>query len=250
MRTMEALAGYAVVSCHVERPLDDAVWASFERLLRRRPGGFAVTPFVRPPHEASGEDPATWLERARTAAALAPLGHHTHWGGPTQARPQDVADPAAVVRGEAEWMRGHGLEPRYFCGGGWYLDAPLAETLADLGYVDCTATTFRQSYLGDEAPRLQLDGPSSVRLPSGARLLELPATHSLGMLGRALLRLPGLVHVHFHDWELADRRRAAALEGLLRLLRLRRRPLDVSDLARRAASAAPEVPWQAATIGA
>lgn len=247
---MEALAGYAVVSCHVERPLDDAVWAAFERLLRRRPGGFAVTPFVRPPHEASGEDPARWLERARTAAALAPLGHHTHWGGPTQARPRAVADPAAFVRGEAEWMRSHGLEPRYFCGGGWYLDAPLAETLADLGYVDCTATTFRQSYLGDDAPRLQLDGPSRVRLPSGAHLLELPATHSLGMLGRALLRLPELVHVHFHDWELVDRRRAAALDALLRLLRLRRRPLDVAQLAQRAASAAPEVAWQAATIAA
>jgi hypothetical protein len=247
MRTMEALAGYAVVSCHVERPLDDAVWAAFEGLLRRRPGGFAVTPFVRPPHAPSGEDASVWLERARTAASLAPLGHHTHWGGPTQARPQDVVDPAGVVREEAVWMREQGLDPRYFCGGGWYLDAPLAETLADLGYVDCTATTFRQSYLGADAPRLQLDGPRRVSLPSGARLLELPATHSLGMVGRALVRLPGLVHVHFHDWELVDRKRALAVEAILRLLRLRRRPLDVAELAQRAAGA-PETAWQAATI--
>ena len=81
--------------------------------------------------------------------------------------------------------------------------------LAELGYVDCTATTFRQSYLADDAPRLQLDAPARLRLPSGALLLELPATHSVGMLGRALFRLPPFVHLHFHDWELVDRRRAA-----------------------------------------
>jgi hypothetical protein len=144
-------------------------------------------------------------------------------------------------------MREQGLDPRYFCGGGWYLDAPLAETLADLGYVDCTATTFRQSYLAADAPRLQLDGPHRITLPSDARLLELPATHSLGMLGRSLLRLPGLVHVHFHDWELVDRKRALAVEALLRLLRVRRRPLDLADLAQRAREA-PETTWQAATI--
>jgi hypothetical protein len=247
MRTMETVAGYAVVSCHVERPLDDAVWAAFEGLLRRRPGGFAVTPFLRPPHEQSGEDEATWVERARIAAELAPLGHHTHWGGPTQARPQGGTDPAAVVRAEAEWMRERGLEPRFFCGGGWYLDEPLAETVAALGYVDSTATTILQGYLGPDAPRLQLEGPRRVRLPSGAELLELPATHSLGMLGRALLRLPALVHVHFHDWELVDRRRAAAIGTLLRLLRLRRRPLDVAQLAERAAGA-PEVRFDTATI--
>jgi hypothetical protein len=134
-------------------------------------------------------------------------------------------------------MRGHGLTPRFFCGGGWYFDTPLAETLAELGYVDCTATTFRQSYLADDAPRLQLAGPSQVELPSGATLLELPATHSLGMLARGLLRLDGLVHVHFHDWELADRRRAAALRAVLRLLRLRRTPLAIDELARKAAEA-------------
>ena len=105
MRTMEELQRYAVVSCHVERPLDDAVWRAFERLLERRPAGFVVTPLLRPPHAASGEDEERWLERARRAAELAPLGHHTHWGGPTQARPEGDADAAAVVRGEAETRR-------------------------------------------------------------------------------------------------------------------------------------------------
>jgi hypothetical protein len=240
MCTVEGLERYAVVSCHVEQPLDDAVWRAFERLLERRPAGFVITPFMRPP--AVGEDEELWLHRARRAAELAPLAHHTHWGGPTQARPVDDVDAAIVVGGEAEWLRSRGLTPRFFCGGGWYLDAPVAETLAGFDYVDCTATTFRQSYLADDAPRLQLDGPRRVVLPSGATLLELPATHSLGSLARGLLRLRGLVHLHFHDWELVDRKRGLALEAVLHVLRFRRRPLTVEELSLRAAEA-PETPW-------
>ena len=246
---MEGLERYAVVSCHVERPLDDSVWQAFERLLMERPAGFVVTPFLRPPDCASGEDEELWLERARRAARLAPLGHHTHWGGPSQARPPEGADAAAVVRNEIAWLRARGVEPRWFCGGGWYLDLPVAEAIAASGYVDCSATTFRQSYLGEGAPRLQIPGPRRVRLPSGATLLELPATHSLGMLARGLLRLEGLVHLHFHDWELVDRRRAFALQALLRALRLRRRPLAIEALADLAANA-PEIAWSGATIGA
>jgi hypothetical protein len=241
------LDGYAVASCHVERPLDDRVWAAFERLLRVRPGGFKVTPFIRPPHEPSGEDPGLWLLRAGRAAELAPLGHHTHWGGPTQARPPAGVDAASTVREEAAWFRAHGLTPRFFCAGGWYLDVELADVLASAGYVDCSATTFRQSYLAEGAARLQLDGPARLGLPSGALLLELPATHSLGSLARGVLSLPGLVHVHFHDWELVDRRRAAALHALLRLLGRRRRPIDFKELAELAA-AAPVQTWQQVTI--
>jgi hypothetical protein len=234
----------AVVSCHVERVLDDAVWRAFEKLVERRPAGFVITPFVRPP--AEGEDEALWLERVRRIAALAPLGHHTHWGGVLQARPKG-ADASVLVREQAEWLRAHGLEPRYFCGGGWYLDGSLAETLAELGYVDCTATTFRQTYLADDAPRLQLDGPRRLRLPNRATLLELPATHSLGMLGRGLLRLKGPVHVHFHDWELVDKPRAFALTALLQALRVRRAPLSIEELAQ-LSGAAPELAFDGATI--
>jgi hypothetical protein len=247
MRIVEALQRYAVVSCHVERVLDDRVWHAFERLLERPPAGFVVTPLLRPPSVAAGEDPQLWLERAGRAAALAPLGHHTHWGGPTQARPRGAADAAAIVREEAEWLRDHDLAPRFFCGGGWYLDEPVAEVLAELGYVDCSATTFRQTYLGPEAPRLQLEAPRRLRLPAGGELLELPATHSLGMLARGLVRLEGHVHLHFHDWELVDRRRSLALAAVLRLLRLRRRPLTVAELAARAAGA-PILDWHEATI--
>jgi hypothetical protein len=240
-------AMYAVVSCHVEQPLDDAVWQAFERMLRRRPAGFVITPFIRPPDESSGEDATRWLERARRAAELAPLGHHTHWGGPAQARPTDDGVAAELVRTQAEWLRSHGLAPRYFCGGGWYFDEPVAETLAAFDYVDCSATTFRQRYLADDAPRLQLDGPRTLRLPSGALLRELPATHSLGMLARGIATLRGPVHLHFHDWELVDRRRALALEVVLRALRLRRRSIDADELVQRT-SAAALLDWPAATI--
>jgi hypothetical protein len=245
---MTDLAGYAVVSCHVERPLDDRVWSAFERLLADRPAGFVVTPFIRPPHAGSGEDPERWLARARRAAELAPLAHHTHWGGPSQARPLGQTDATAVVREEAAWLRSNGLVPRFFCGGGWFLDLELAETLAALDYVDCTGTTFRQSYLPPGAPRLQVDGPCRLRLPSAATLTELPATHSLGLLGRGLIALRGPVHVHFHDWELVDRTRAAAIRALLRLLRLRRRPLDLARFAEEAAGA-PVLGWSQVTIG-
>jgi hypothetical protein len=247
MRIVDGPERYAVVSCHVERPLDDRVWRAFARLLERRPGGFAVTPLLRPPHAASGEAEGPWVERARWAAELAPLGHHTHWGGPAHARPPDGVDAAADVRREAEWLRARGLEPRFFCGGGWYIDEPVAEVLAGFDYVDCTATTFRQAYLADGAPCLRLPGPRRVALGSGVALLELPATHSVGMLARGLRALPDAVHVHFHDWELVDRPRAAAIRALIRLLALRRTPLTVAELAARAA-AAPEIAWREATI--
>ncbi len=160
---MRLRSGTAVVSCHVERPLDDAVWSAFERLLRRRPAGFVITPFIRPPDESEAGDAERWLERAQIAASLAPLGHHTHWGGASRARPPDDVDAAEKVRSESEWLRAHGLAPQYFCGGGWYWDVPVAETLAACGYVDCSATSFQQSYLAANAARLQLAGSRAHR---------------------------------------------------------------------------------------
>jgi hypothetical protein len=54
--------------------------------------------------------------------------------------------------------------------------------------------------------------------------------------------------VHFHDWELVDRRRALALQVVLRALRLRRKPLGIDQLTKLAANA-PEIAWPKATIG-
>ena len=55
-----------MVSCHVERPLDDGVWAAFAALQERRPGGLAIAALMRPPDTEAGEtDEERWLARAR-----------------------------------------------------------------------------------------------------------------------------------------------------------------------------------------
>lgn len=181
-----------VVSCHLERPLDDEAWRRFDRLRRRH----RVLALIRPPDPDFGEDEERWLDRART---LDLLGLHTHWTSPTHARPTG-GDPAARVRRDAEWMRARGLEPRWFCGGGWYTDDAVQATVAELGLVDCT-------------PR--------GGVPSAG---VLPTTHSLGQLVRALPRpLPGYVHAYFHDYDLLDPRRRLAL-GVALVLLYRRLP--------------------------
>jgi hypothetical protein len=225
---------YAVVSCHVERPLDDRAWRLFSRFQERMPHGFRIAALVRPPNEASGEDARLWLERARESAARGPFGLHTHWGGPEQARPLG-GDPAQRVLREAAWLGEQGLEPALFCGGGWYLDGDVAAALAGLGCADCTGTAFRPRYLDELSPRLGAARPCWLELPGGERLLELPTTHSLGMLVRAVLQPRSLreplVHAYFHDTDLLDGRRAVGLRLALGLLARRRRPADLDRVA-------------------
>ena len=216
------------VSCHVERPLDDRVWGVFSELQALRPHGFQVAALMRPPDPDESE--TLWLARARIAAARGPFGHHTHWGGADQARPTE-GDPADKVRREAAWLRDRGLEPRFFCGGGWYMDASVASALVHLGYTDCTATAFRPEYLPSGVPRLALTEPAWLRV-GGGRLLELPATHSLGMAARASFRrgLPRFMHVYFHDTDLVDKRRLRGLLAALAVIARRRRPIRLDAL--------------------
>jgi len=198
----------AVVSCHVERPLDDDAWRRFDALQRARPGGFDVIALVRPPDPAHGEDEQRWLERAHAAAARAPFGLHTHWTSPTHARPTG-GDPAARVRREVEWLRAHDLPPAFFCGGGWYTDAAVRGAVGELGLVDCT--------------------PRGAEPSAGV----LPTTHSLGRLARAVpRRLPRYVHAYFHDYDLLDPRRLAALRVSLAVLARRRPRGDPLELSR------------------
>jgi hypothetical protein len=240
----------AAVSCHVEHPLDDACWARFSSLQEKAPGGFRIAALMRPPDSDAGEDEEGWLQRAREAAARGPLGHHTHFVSPEHARPHEPGPQNAErVRREAAWLREHGLEGKLFCGGGWYVDEPIAQVLFELDYTDCTATAFRPSYLVEGAPRLHLAAPAWLVLESGSRVLELPATHSLGMALRAALDpapLPEVVHVYFHDTDLLSARRRAALELALRVLAKRRAPTDLERLANAVAKSAPQVPFRQA----
>ncbi len=191
---------------------------------------------MRPP--ADGEDAGTFVDRAREAAGLGPFGHHIHWTSPTHARPSG-GDPAAAVLREGAWLREQGLRARFFCGGGWYTDRGVMAAVADLGYADCTATAWHPRTLPAGAPRAGLAQPAWVRLEDGRSVLELPTTHSLGAAARSLARpLPAVVHVHFHDYELLDPRRRAALGLTLALLARRRRPVSLEAL-----SADREVAW-------
>lgn len=220
---------YVVVSCHVERPLDDAVWAAFSRVQAARPAGFRIAALIRPPASSAGEDEALWLSRAREAAARGPLGHHTHFGGPDVARPPAGVDPVARFRAEHAWLRERGVEPRFYCGGGWYMDGTLAAAVARAGYVDCSAVAFPLPWLRPGDPYLHAEEPVLLEV-DGGRLLELPTTHSLGGAARSLARLPQRVHVHFHDWELVERRRRLLLTFVLRALARLRPVRDLSEL--------------------
>ncbi len=196
---------YAVVSCHVERPLEDEIWERFSALQKRRPGGFSVAALMRPADPAAGEDEDGWLERAREAAARGPLGHHTHWTAPDHARPTGRRDRRSACLAEGRRLRELGLDPTLFCGGGWYTDADVAEACAELGYVDCTPRASRPAYLGSNEAWASLREPARLRLPSGRVLAAIPTTHSLGDLARALPRwraLPAVTHVYFHDTDL------------------------------------------------
>jgi hypothetical protein len=252
---------YAVVSCHVERPLDDRVWAALSKLQERRFGGFAVAALMRPPDPAAGEDEARWLERAREAAARGPLGHHTHWTAPDHARPTS-GDTGERVLEEGRRFRELGLVPTLFCGGGWYTDQAVAEACAELGYVDCTPRVSRPGYLAPDAPWASLGLPSRIRLPSRRHLLALPTTHSLGELARVVLRaqggrrmprriytveasrlLPPFVHVYFHDTDLLDRRRRLLRRVVFTALARRAQPTDLDAFAAAHAAEAPEIEW-------
>jgi hypothetical protein len=207
MDTSVPIGPAAIVSCHLEQPLADETWRRFDELQRSRPGGFDVIALMRPPDAAFGEDEERWLARARSAAARGPFGLHTHWTSPTHARPTG-GDPAARVRREAEWMRAAGLEPRFFCGGGWYTDDAVEATVRELGLVVCTARNAAPS------PGV------------------LPTTHSLGQLARAVVGpLPAYVHAYFPDYDLLDPKRRLALAVSLKVLARRRPAADALALA-------------------
>jgi hypothetical protein len=124
------------------------------------------------------------------------------------------------------------------------MDEGVARVLAELGYADCTATSFRPRYLAPGAARLSVSEPATLRL-NGATLVELPATHSIGMAARSTLgRLPRYVHVYFHDTDLLSPRRRLALEAALAVLGRRCTRGRLDEL-----TAEPEIDFKAAAQG-
>ena len=243
---------FAVVSCHVERILDDRVWEGYRSFVRSRHGGFAVTSLVRPPDASAGEDPELWLARMRELAALGPVGHHTHWTAPDHARPSTAGDTAGRVQREAEWLRSQGVAATAFCGGGWYTDADVAAACAALGYVDCTPRSHRPPRLENGGRWAELGAPALVRTASGD-LTVVPTTRSLGELARLAVR-PGriedpVVHGYFHDTDLLDGRRRRALAAALVVLGRRRRTAAVGEAAEALRPRLDVVTWEAVARG-
>ena len=132
---------------------------------------------MRPPDPETGEDETSWLERARTAAAHGPLGHHTHWTSPTHARPR--ADRAGRPR-RARPPRGRvapraGPPPHAFLrrrlvhgrvGRPRRRRARLRRLHRDELPASVPATTA--------APRLSLDAPGRLALADGRRAARAP----------------------------------------------------------------------------
>jgi hypothetical protein len=237
---------FAVVSCHVERILDDRVWTGYRTLLRANHGGFAVASLVRPPDESRGEDPAVWLDRVRELRALGPVGHHTHWTSPEHARPLEGAETGERVLTEAAWLRGHDIAATCFCGGGWFTDASVAAACASLGYVDCTPLARRPPRLESGGSWAELAAPAFVETGAGP-LLAIPTTHSLGELVRLALRPQKIrdvvVHGYFHDTDLLDPRRRRALAVALAVLGRRRTPGDLDTVAAAVRGTAAGMPF-------
>jgi hypothetical protein len=235
---------YAVVSCHVERPLDDEVWAAFSRLQERRPGGLAIAALMRPPDTAAGEDDADrWLARAREARDRGPLGHHTHFTSPTHARPSG-GPTGERVRDEGLWLREQGLWPTLFCGGGWYTDRSVALACAELGYADCTPRTTRPGYLAEGAAWAELAAPARVEV-DGQVVAAVPTSHGVGDLARGVAG-PGLsprVHAYFHDTDLVQPLRRTLIVATLALLGRRRPVADLDVVAPSVREHGPLVAW-------
>ena len=234
-----------MVSCHVERPLDDRVWEAFSRLQEDRPGGLVIAALMRPPDLDAGErDEDVWLARARAAHDRGPLGHHTHFTSPTHARPTGGDTGARVLR-EGAWLRERGVAPTLFCGGGWYTDASVARACAELLYVDCTPRSTRPRYLKDGDAWASLASPARVSLGDGELLPVVPTTHGAGALARgiAFAGLPAAVHAYFHDTDLLSARRRRLIVATLGLLGRLRPPTDLDTLAGYVRNQAPSVDW-------
>jgi hypothetical protein len=208
-----------VVSCHVERPLDDETWARFTRFQSSEPGGFRIAALMRPPAPEAEKREDLWLDRVAVARVQAPVGHHTHFGGVAQARPRD-------------FRRGRGpAAPRSRVAQGQGRGAPVLVRRRLVSDAGDRARPHRLRLCGLHSDRLPPRVPANRRAPRPnrgavlapapgwtptARAPDDPLARDGGQTGADALPITSLpVHVYFHDWDLMDVRRADLLRGLL-----------------------------------
>ena len=237
---------YAVVSCHVERPLDDAVWARFAALQDARPGGFAIAALMRPPDAAHGEDEATWLARAREAvgSGAARTSHALDRAGP---RTSDGRPAGGQGRARRDDACGTAASPRR-CSAA----AAGTRTSRSPRHARSSATSTarrrasRPPYLGSRralgVAQRSLHASSSRRAGSSARSRR-PTRSAISRARSRARTFRRLVHVYFHDTDLLDRRRRALLHAGLRVLARRADVLDLDTLAASALTDAPRIAW-------
>ena len=232
------MSGHAVVSCHVERPLDDAVWAAFESTASSAGPAGSSSRRCCGRRRGSGENDELWLERARrVAASLAPLGHHTHWGGADAGAPAEGVDAAA--RACARRRRGFASTASSRASSAAAAGTStlgLAETLAELRLRrlhrdDVPAAVPRGRRAAAAARRAERGcGCRAAHRCSSCRRRTRWACSRAGSLGCP--RSSICTSTTGSSSTAGERSRSTVL---LRLLSVRRRPLTVDELAERAA---------------
>ena len=199
---------YAVVSCHVERPLDDDVWQRFGALQARRPGGFAIAALMRPPDAARRGRGALARARARGAVRAGRSGCTRTGPRPTtrvRRRAIRRRSCASKAAGSSRSASSHALLRRRLV----HRRRAWPMRSRELGYADCTATAFRPDYLAPGAAHLQAGRARLARArerPAPARAADdALARHACARRARSVPRQ--VVHAYFHDTDLLDRTR-------------------------------------------
>ena len=89
-----------VVSCHVERPLDDRCWDAFARFQAARPGGFEIAALMRPPDAGGGRERVALARAGADRGARRRRSATTRTGAGRSRRARRAATrPSACARG-------------------------------------------------------------------------------------------------------------------------------------------------------
>ena len=236
---------YAVVSCHVERPLDDRVWAAFAALQERRPGGFAIAALLRPPDAEAGRRTTSSGSSVRARPRRAAHSGTTRTGRARRTHDRRVETRRGVCAARAPGCAERGVAPTLFCGGGWYTDRAVAAACATLGLRRLHAATSPARRTSKTGRWAELASPAWIGLGRAAssapsRRRTASATWRARSSARACRRR---VHTYFHDTDLVDRRRRVADRGVLTMLGRRRPATDLDVVAASAREQAPLVAW-------